>query len=175
MAVNSSQLALDFRSIEADDIAGVQFLYGVKSPNKPQITTYELSGNSVTLIGTSFHATDNEVWFTHAQPTTGIDGTPVKLLGVRSQQNGTKIEVTIPAAAGPGDVLVKRRGDAFEDLSNAFPFDPHVPGARGLDLGAPDQHAISASTAPVSAPSDRADPPGLRARGARTRSDAPPR
>jgi len=108
------------RSIEADDRAGVQAIYGVKSASKPGVLTYALSGNNVTITGANFSATNNEVWFTKSG--TGGDGTPVKVTGVTS--NGSSITVAIPVGAGSGDLLVRNNGTAHANLSNAFPFDP---------------------------------------------------
>ena len=112
---------LPMRSIEADDIAGVQFLYGVVDPGKPRIDGYRLVPGGVVLHGAGFHATNNEVWFTHAQPTTGAGGDPIVVAGVPS--NGTMLEVAIPANAGPGNVMVRRPGKAPKALSNAHPLD----------------------------------------------------
>jgi hypothetical protein len=108
------------RSIEADDRAGVQAVYGIKSASKPGVLTYSLAGGNVTITGTNYSATNNEVWFTKTG--TGGDGTPVKVTGVTS--DGTSITVAIPVGAGPGDVLVRNNGTGHANLSNAFPFDP---------------------------------------------------
>ncbi len=108
------------RSIEADDIAGVQFVYGVKAGTKPHISSVSVVSGAVNISGTNFSATNNEVWFTQAG--TGGTGNPVKVLNVTS--NGTSISVTIPAGAGKGDVLVRNNGTAHANLSNAFPVDP---------------------------------------------------
>ena len=54
-----------WRTLEADDIAGVQAIYGVRDPAKPSVSDYQLqAGNQVTLFGTGFAAMANEVWFT---------------------------------------------------------------------------------------------------------------
>jgi len=108
------------RSINPDDQAGVQFIYGVKSAGKPRITNAVLSGSDVVITGTNFSATNNEVWFT--QNGAAGDGTPVKITGVTS--NGTTITVTPPGAAGKGDVLVRNNGTGNANLSNAWPLDP---------------------------------------------------
>ena len=108
------------RSISADDSAGVQFIYGVKSASKPRITSIG-AGNPLTIIGQNFTPTNNEVWFT--QVGQGGTGDPIKVTGVSS--NGSSITVSVPATAGPGDVLVKNgAANGFSNLSNAFPFDP---------------------------------------------------
>jgi len=109
------------RSIETDDINGIQAIYGVKSATKPHIGS--LSGaldiaQTLTINGTNFAATGNEVWFTKANG----DGVPVKVTGVNSLNGGTQIDVTIPAGIMDGDVLVKA-GTGGEMLSNAWPLD----------------------------------------------------
>jgi hypothetical protein len=103
------------RSIEADDIAGIQAVYGTPSALKPWIGAAS-GGNPVVIDGFAFSPTDNEVWFTRAgvNPT----GEPLKLTGVSS--NGTQIVVAFPVGAGPGDVLVM---NSWGRLSNAYPFD----------------------------------------------------
>jgi hypothetical protein len=111
------------RSIEADDIAGVQFIYGVKSSAKPTITSVSVNAGQVTILGTNFSPSNNEVWFTQAG--TGGNGTPIKVTGVTS--GGTSITVAIPGTAGEGDILVRNNGTANSNLSNAWPFDPGAP------------------------------------------------
>jgi hypothetical protein len=107
------------RSIAADDIAGVQAIYGAKSAAKPRITGVSVSGTAVTITGLNFSATGNEVWFTQAA--TGGTGNPIKLTGVTS--SGTSISVTAPVTAGDGDVLVRNNGTGNANLSNAWPID----------------------------------------------------
>jgi hypothetical protein len=122
-ATMSSMIAgTALRSIEADDIAGVQFLYGARSPSKPTITGVSVLSGQVTIAGTDFSPSNNEVWFTQAG---AGGGGPVKVTGVTS--SGASITVTIPAAAGPGDVLVRNDGTQHSNLSNAWPFDPAGP------------------------------------------------
>ena len=113
----------ELRSIESDDMAGVQFLYGALSPIKPRIDDYELSGGQVTLIGENFDVASNDVWFSQLVAGT-TDGTPIMVQGQPSTALGTRLTVTIPAGAGPGDIAVRLPGDAPDQLSNAFPFDP---------------------------------------------------
>lgn len=110
------------RSIEADDIAGVQFIYGVKLGTKPTISSISVSGGNVTINGSNFSPSSNEVWFTQAG--TGGTGTPIKVTGVTS--GGSSITVAIPGTAGKGDVLVRNNGTGNGNLSNAWPFDPTV-------------------------------------------------
>jgi hypothetical protein len=108
------------RSLAADDIAGIQAVYGVASVNKPRIDATSgpvVSGGALVLTGVNFDVTGNEVWFT-AQDS---DGTPAKLVGVTATGGGTQISVTVPAGVESGDVLVKVSGTGGEALSNAFP------------------------------------------------------
>ncbi len=110
------------RSIETDDIGGVQAVYGVVSGTKPRITsvsgTFQIA-STLTIDGSNFATTDNEVWFSKLNG----DGTPVKVTGVASTSGGTQIDVTIPAGIMDGDVLVKGSGTGGASLSNAWPLD----------------------------------------------------
>jgi len=112
------------RSIEADDIAGIQAIYGVKSASKPAITGLGGStdiGKSLQIFGSNFSDFDNEVWFTKADPS---DGIPVKVTGVGAGGGGTFIAVTVPFGVQDGEVLVKNSaGSTGANLSNAFPID----------------------------------------------------
>jgi hypothetical protein len=111
------------RSIEADDIAGVQSIYGVKSGTKCHIGAIagtKQIGDTLTITGTNFSTTGNEVWFTKA---TAPDGNPIKVTGVASSGGGTVINVTIPGGVADGEVLVKNSGNTGSALSNAWPLD----------------------------------------------------
>jgi hypothetical protein len=110
------------RSIEADDIAGVQFVYGAASASKPTIASVSVSSGNVTILGSNFSTSNNEVWFTQAGA--GGTGDPIKVTGVTS--NGTTITVAIPGTAGKGDLLVRNDGTSHANLSNAWPFDPNA-------------------------------------------------
>jgi len=118
------------RSINADDSAGIQAIYGVKSGSKPEITAlaYDTGTNEVLITGFNFNASGNEVWFT--QGGIGGNGTPIKATNVSSTSGGTQIDLFLPAQAGSGDVLV-RTGGGGSGLSNAWPIetDPFVPTA----------------------------------------------
>jgi len=110
------------RSLAGDDIAGVQAVYGLASPAKPRIDALSGStdpGGLLSIDGVNFAATDNEVWFTK----TASDGVPSKVVGVASTGGGTHLEVTIPADADAGEVLVKVPGTSGAALSNSFPAD----------------------------------------------------
>lgn len=113
---------IDGRSIEADDKAGAQQVYGVFDPLvKPQLASLSLVGGVITLTGANFAATANEIWFTQAGP--AATGTPVKVTGLAS--NGSVLSAPLPAGVGPGDVLVKKGGlTGAKGLSNALAFDP---------------------------------------------------
>ena len=121
MFASASGTGTSGRSINADDQAGVQAIYGViDTTKKPHIEN--ISGtNPVVITGWNFAATDNEVWFTQASA--GGNGTPVKVTGVTS--DGFTISVVPPGNAGPGDIIVKKGGVvAHKGPSNPWPWDP---------------------------------------------------
>ncbi|MFT5051088.1 MAG: hypothetical protein ACI8QZ_002496 [Chlamydiales bacterium] len=129
------------RSIHADDIAGLQCVYGVATIGvKPIITTLNEVGNVLTITGQNFDATNNTVWFTQAA--SGGTGDPVNILNAGSTSGGTVITVNVPAAAGPGDVLVKNQAlGGSVSVSNAQPYDPSpvppCPPPTNFCVGAP--------------------------------------
>ncbi|HPF14655.1 MAG TPA: matrixin family metalloprotease, partial [Planctomycetota bacterium] len=110
------------RSINFDDIAGVQAKYGVAGANKPIVSgiTSAVLGQ-ITITGSNFGA-NNEVWFTR-QNFVGT-GTPLTVGGVASTNGGTQIVVSVPNDAQSGDVLVRNTSlSGGVSLSNAWPFD----------------------------------------------------
>jgi PKD repeat protein len=111
------------RSIASDDQAGVRYIYGTKSASKPRITGVSVGGTTVTITGTNFSATGNEVWFTNntAIPTT--TNPHLKVTGVSSTGGGTQIVVTAPGGSGPGNVVIKQNATGHSSLSNAYPID----------------------------------------------------
>lgn len=122
------------RSIASDDINGVQFIYGSKSSTKPVITNATFSSGTVTITGSDFSTSGNEVWFTNNINTgTGVDPV-VRVFGVSSTGGGTTITTAVPAGAGPGDVAVKKNASGHSSLSNAWPVDL-VSGPGGGSLG----------------------------------------
>ncbi len=126
---SSTGFGVELRSLEADDVAGVQAIYGVASAVKPRVDTWRLvpggpTGAFIEIDGANFHPTDNEVWLPDDRPT--ADGTPLKIAAA-SSLGGTRIAVPRPPEAGRGDLAVKRDGSAHAALSNAFPFDPGSP------------------------------------------------
>ena len=110
----------NFRSIEADDQAGVQALYGVATATKPRVDGYVVDGPTLRIQGAHFSAANNTVWLTDGGP--AADGTPLKVAGLTS--NGTEIALPLPASAAAGEVLVENGLGGGASLSNAFPFDP---------------------------------------------------
>ena len=117
---------LSERSIAPDDIAGLQCIYGAMSASKVQITgiNVDVMANTVTIDGSNFSSTGNQVWFTRAAPSsTGIGVPQVAVTGVNSTGGGTQIVVSIPAAATSGDIAVKSSLTGASALSNSFPID----------------------------------------------------
>ena len=110
------------RSIHADDTSGIQCVYGVSSALKPVIVATVADGTSITIHGSHFDLTSNEVWFTNGTVTPAAADPIVKVIGA-SSIGGNEITVTIPADAGPGDVMVRVPGNSGASLSNAFPTD----------------------------------------------------
>jgi len=126
MAPSVSAGSTSIRSIHSDDIAGIQCIYGVASGIKPRIVATEASGGpggALTIHGTNFSATGAEVWFTAGSVTATGSDPIVRVVGVSSTNGGTRIDVTIPASAGPGDVIVNNAGSGHSTVSNAFPTD----------------------------------------------------
>ncbi len=112
--------AYERRSIEADDIAGLQAIYGAASPTKPVITGVTFNAGQVIVTGANFGTTGNSLLFTPVNPTSF--SIPIQVSGLSS--NGTQITAPLPLEAGPGALLVRRAGAAFDDLSNSWPVTP---------------------------------------------------
>lgn len=132
------------RSIEPDDAAGLQAIYGAASANKPRIQGLTVSGDTLTLDGERFSTSGNQVWFTR-EGSNGT-GTPVIVSNLSSMLGGTRITLTIPATAGPGDVLVKANFSGHASLSNAWPLHPDVDGSSG---GTPTVTSLTPSSVPA--------------------------
>ncbi len=134
------------RSIEIDDQAGAQAIYGAATADKPTLSSVTVSTGpgtvTATITGAGFAPAGNRVWFT--QKTAGGDGEPVRVDGVASALAGTEITVVVPPAAGPGDVLVQSDQPGYASLSQPYPFD-----GSGPEPGAP----TIASVAPAEVPS----------------------
>ena len=113
------------RSIEADDVSGLQALYGAAGAGKARIDFVLFSGGTLTVGGEGFAPSGNELWFTYAS--VNPSGAPVIAAGLVASQGGTRLELaSLPALAGPGDLLVRVPGSTGAALSNAFPFDPQA-------------------------------------------------
>jgi len=147
MSVNTAGRGVPLRSLEPDDIAGIQAIYGVPTPTRTRIDTYELgTATRITIVGEHFASAANEVWFTRLIP--GGGGATVEVTGLPSTDGGTRIVVDVPLEAGPGDIIVRRPGNAYEDLSNPMPFDPLVePCVPPVRIGVPKM--TSAGTLPL--------------------------
>ena len=146
MYATANGTAVAQRSIHADDIAGLQAIYGAKSSAKPRITNTSVdpASGTVTVEGSHFAATGNEVWFTHAGVSSAASDPIVRVKGAVST-DGTTITVVVPAGAGPGDLLVRVPGSGHASLSNAWPFDPaHV----GPQFGPPVVLGIAPNSLP---------------------------
>ncbi|MGK0482421.1 MAG: hypothetical protein ACJAQ3_002401, partial [Planctomycetota bacterium] len=114
----SPDFGVHLRSIEADDIAGVQFIYGPISALKPTLETYEFIGpGRIRITGTNFDDLDNEVWFTPEDPTLPMMDPTVRISGLASSPSGTRIELDIPTEAGPGSLAVRIPGQRSLALS----------------------------------------------------------
>jgi len=110
------------RSIEADDIAGVQAIYGIVAAAKPRITGFTGSpvvGMTISIAGMNFAAAGNEVWFTNL----AANSLPVVVPSLPSTGGGTQIDVVLPANAARGHVAVRTPGSAGSNLSNVWPID----------------------------------------------------
>src|SRR5262249_12324503 len=114
------------RIIKADDVAGLQAIYGVIPANKPLITSLTgslVSGGSLVIHGSNFAATVNVKFTAQGSQNTGtITGT---VYGVAAAAGGTTVTVTIPAAAQDGNVIVWE--PALNLMSNAFPINLNPP------------------------------------------------
>lgn len=129
-AVSGSGNAL--RSIEGDDVAGLQSIYGALALGKPQVTGLVGStsvGGVLVVEGTQFSSGGNEVWFTPA----GGSSQPVKVKNLSSSNAGTRLAVVVPQGATSGQLIVKKNASGGASLSNAWPFEI---GASGSGVGA---------------------------------------
>ncbi|MGQ0553128.1 MAG: matrixin family metalloprotease [Planctomycetota bacterium] len=120
MFASGSGSALSARSIEADDRAGLQAIYGVAAASKPRITALSgalVTGGAISIHGLNFAATGNEVWFTKL----ASDGVPVKLVGLVGLAGGTRLDLAVPPGTQAGALHVKVPGSSGAALSNGFP------------------------------------------------------
>lgn len=118
---------VSIRSIEPDDQDGVQCVYGVRSSTKPVISAVSVKGAqvfTVTITGSNFAASGNDVWFTPRKTTLPAADPRVRFKNLISSNGGTKITIPVSNAnqINAGDCLVKIPGMGGDKLSNAFPF-----------------------------------------------------
>jgi hypothetical protein len=123
MFASASGNAVPGRSCEADDFAGLVAIYGTASATKPIISGVAQSSGQLTITGSNFAATGNQVWFAQTGQTNPA-GNPVVIVS-NLTSNGTQIVCAIPANARDGDVFVKvnAASSAFNTLSNGWPVD----------------------------------------------------
>ena len=119
----SSISSVALRSLEADDAAGIQAIYGAAENTKPRIDGLSLSPDAVLIQGANFSPLANEVWFTPSGTAGG--GTSIVVGGIPS--NGNSLVAPFPAGVGSGDVFVHVSGTSGASLSNAWPIDLGTP------------------------------------------------
>ena len=115
------------RSINSDDKAGIQTAYGHRddSGTKPVIQSASNNGGTMTIICTNLTLNSNQVWFTRLNPNSGgSSGNPIKVTGLTSTNGNTQLDLVIPGAAGPGDVMIVTGNPGQASSSAPFPFDP---------------------------------------------------
>lgn len=108
------------RSIEAEDIAGVQAVHGVQPANDPVITGVSVDGSgNLVVSGANFFSPQTLVRLTTAYPSSTIVGAYAA-----PQNNGTLLTIPLPAIAASGDVVALRVDASLapQDISAPFPF-----------------------------------------------------
>jgi hypothetical protein len=114
----------NIRSIDTDDRNGLHCIYGAKAGTKPVICGVSFPGGGMmTITGTGFDLSANDVWFTNLAPTSGSLADPRIIVSGVASSGGTSITLAIPGTAGPGEVIVRLPGTGGDKLSNAFPTD----------------------------------------------------
>jgi len=115
------------RSINNDDQAGVQSIYGVQSSSMPYIDDVQGStaaGGTAIVVGGNFTTNDCRVWF-NSDVFNNLEsgGDPYKLNGLSSTNGGTQISFTVPnSGIETGGIHVKLSGSG-ESLSEGHPFE----------------------------------------------------
>lgn len=127
------------RSIQSDDINGVQAIYGSRSSSMPSISSISGSlvpGGTVTINGTGFSSSTNRIWL-QSDVVNGSNsgGEQLVIPDVASTGGGTSLSFTLPATGWEGGALhVKRTtGNGGELLSESHPFDGDNGGVGGND------------------------------------------
>ncbi|MHC4823171.1 MAG: matrixin family metalloprotease [Planctomycetota bacterium] len=127
------------RSIQSDDIAGVQWIYGNRSSNMPSIDTVSGSlvpGGTVTLTGSGFSNSLNRIWLQSDILDGGQGGgEKVVLDNISSSQGGTQLSFTLPQTGWEGgSIHVKyTTGSGGDLLSESHPFDADPGGGSSND------------------------------------------
>ncbi len=164
MAPFSAPGNVEKRSIEDDDIAGVQANYGAASPLKPIVTGLLVQGNQISVTGSNFDPVDNTIWFTRELVPFG-DGDVLTLTGVPSSLGGTFLTAVIPADAQSGDLLVRNQVAGAAGISNAWPYalddcppptlacdgEPNSVSATGASLAFMGSQSLAANAASLAA------------------------
>ena len=131
------------RSINADDQAGIQAVYGHRDDSgiKPRILSVTNLGGILQIVCDNLTLNSNQVWFTREVPNDGnFSGDPIKVTGLTSTNGNTELLVVIPNAAGPGDMIVKAGTGGNQGTSAPVPFDPDavpvpVPSITSISTG----------------------------------------
>lgn len=108
------------RTLESDDIVGIQSIYGTRAPNKPRIDAVSVVGEIVTVLGSGFAGADNAVWLTSGSALAGSD--PVIVESLNSDMHGTRVVFSLPDEAWSGELLV-RCGPGGDRITAPFPLD----------------------------------------------------
>jgi hypothetical protein len=110
------------RSIEADDRAGLQAVYGALGASKPHVASAVVTGGELVLSGTGFLPA-SEVWMTRKY----VDPTPAPdvITNVTPFPDGT---LHVSALGDVGAVVVRVPGTGGDALSNSYPL-RDAPGA----------------------------------------------
>ena len=115
------------RSINSDDQAGVQAIYGVMDANMPYIDDIQGStaaGGTAIVIGGNYTADRCRIWFnSDVLNNQQSGGEPYKLGSLTSTNGGTQISFTVPTSGiETGGIHVKLDGGG-ESLSEGHPFE----------------------------------------------------
>lgn len=146
------------RSINSDDQAGVQAIYGVQSSSMPFIDDIQGStapGGQAIVVGGNFTANSCRVWFnSDLLNASDTGGDPYKLNGLTSTNGGTQIPFTVPTSGiETGAINVKIDGQG-EALSEGHPFelgsDPwnklNLSGPSSINAGSTANFSVSNAT-----------------------------
>lgn len=115
------------RSIQADDINGVRYIYGAMSAAMPEIIDVTGSmtlGGNITITGSNFSSTGNTLWL-QSTVLNGANsgGEMLKVNNLTSSNGGTVINMTLPSAGWQGGgIYVQNNGTAHSNLSESHPF-----------------------------------------------------